>query len=1179
MAADGKIVFDTGIDSSGFDKGLKSLGSLAAKSAAVITAAFTAAASAAVNVGSSFTASMSQVAATMGITRMSDDYQILTASAEEMGAATKFSATQAGDALNYLALAGYDAQQSVEALPTVLNTAAAGGLDLAYASDLITDSMSALGLQMSDLEGFSDKLAKTSQKSNTSVAQLGEAILTVGGTAKSLSGGVEELDTMLGLIADNGIKGAEGGTALRNIILSLSAPTDTAAAAMERLNVSAFDSQGKMRDLSAVFSDFNAALAPLTDQEKTQALNEIFNKVDLKAVNALLGTSAERFDELRGYIENCSGAAEQMAKTMDDNLTGDLTIMSSALEGLGIAAFDKFEKPMRSAVQTVTEDISALTAEVKDGGLSEQFDKISNSAGRLVTAVGELAANGILPAIINSMAAIIEHGGSILSIIAGIGAAVAAIKVGPFIVSFIASVQTANLQLALLTGQFGAAAVSATALGGGLSITEIAVALYNKQITVATASTAAFNAICSINPIYLVAAALAAVVTGIGLYISHVNKAKAATAVLVDETNEYTEAMDKVVQDGQESINKSNAEIAVIKEKASRYEELRQRYSNLTKGEMAEFKSLAEELQEILPDGTEIINEQTGAYNSLADSIERVCQNMESQAVLNAKYNQYEEAASQNYDINKQLDEIQAQYDKEQRNADLYATEGLNVDDVSSLDRIAQRLYGISYDALVKQRNANQAIIDEYHQLYSDTYNELNSVEEETTNDYVDNHRLAGQQYADTIKSSNEAMLSQLEANTKKLESGFEKLDHQYNTGSIATEQELYEKKKALLDKYGSETYKDHWKYYEEIYGYEKEFAEASKKLEEEKLKETAKSTTEITKKIQEGMEKNLKVTKDGLKKQLSATKSSLSGITSEYSKAMSDLQSNISGYKNKLLSVGDIFSVNETEKNGQKVKTYTIENIDKQMKEMEKYHSYVMKLKANGASQGLIEELTSLDFEDGAQFGKYLSGLSDKEFAKINNYYKKRDDLADELSKDMYKGEAEKLNSVLMECVNTALNSLPAAAQTAGSAMLTGIMEGIGSTDDLTERMTTFTDSFAEVFESAVDDMDLNKSFSIALGGIDAHAEGQELGKQLMNGFDEELKKHRSEISVSQTSSAENLASDTSAKNAGTKTSGSSKNDNITIDTTNNITVQIDSETVSRSTEHSRKTKERRTG
>lgn len=266
MATDGSLLFDTGVDNSGFEKGLRSLTGLAAKAAAGITAAFTVAASAAVKVGSSFTASMSQVSATMGITRMSEEYETLSAAAEEMGAATKFSATQAGDALNYLALAGYDANKAVSALPTVLNTAAAGGLDLAYASDLITDSMSALGLGMDELESFSDKLAKTSQKSNTNIAQLGEAILTVGGTAKTLSGGVTELNTMLGLIADNGIKGAEGGTALRNIILSLSAPTDTAAEAMKRLNVSAFDSQGQLRDLSEVFADFNAALAPLTDQ-------------------------------------------------------------------------------------------------------------------------------------------------------------------------------------------------------------------------------------------------------------------------------------------------------------------------------------------------------------------------------------------------------------------------------------------------------------------------------------------------------------------------------------------------------------------------------------------------------------------------------------------------------------------------------------------------------------------------------------------------------------------------------------------------------------------------------------------------------------------------------------------------------------------------------------------------
>ena len=592
MATDGSLLFDTGVDNSGFEKGLKSLTGLAAKAAAGITAAFTVAASAAVKVGSSFTASMSQVSATMGITRMSADYETLSAAAEEMGAATKFSATQAGDALNYLALAGYDANKAVSALPTVLNTAAAGGLDLAYASDLITDSMSALGLGMDELESFSDKLAKTSQKSNTNIAQLGEAILTVGGTAKTLSGGVTELNTMLGLIADNGIKGAEGGTALRNIILSLSAPTDTAAEAMKRLNVSAFDSQGNLRDLSEVFADFNAALAPLTDQQKTQALNEIFNKVDLKAVNALLGTSAERFDELEGYIENCEGAAAEMAKTMDDNLTGDLTIMSSALEGLGITAFDKFENPMRSAVQAVTEDISQLTAEIKNGALSEQFDKISDAAGRLITAVGEFAANDLLPALINSMSAIIEHGNIIISVVTGIGAAVAALKIGPVIVGLVASVQTANVQLALLTGQFGAAAVSATALGGGLTLTEIMVAAYNKQIPVATAVTAAFNTVIKANPIMAIASVIGVVVSAIGIFISQVKKSKSAVEEAAEETNKYAEAMENVRQNAQDNVDKSTAEVGVIRERAKRYEELRQRINYLTKGEMEEFKSL-----------------------------------------------------------------------------------------------------------------------------------------------------------------------------------------------------------------------------------------------------------------------------------------------------------------------------------------------------------------------------------------------------------------------------------------------------------------------------------------------------------------------------------------------------------------------------------------------------------
>lgn len=166
----------------------------------------------ATKVGSEFEASMSQVAATMGMSAEEvangcEAFVMLEDAAKQAGATTMFSASQSAEALNYLALAGYTAEEACTALPKVLNLAAAGGLDLAYASDLVTDSMSALGLEMDELDSFMDKMAKTAQKSNTSVAQLGEATLTVGGTAKTLAGGVTEMNTALGILADVGIKG------------------------------------------------------------------------------------------------------------------------------------------------------------------------------------------------------------------------------------------------------------------------------------------------------------------------------------------------------------------------------------------------------------------------------------------------------------------------------------------------------------------------------------------------------------------------------------------------------------------------------------------------------------------------------------------------------------------------------------------------------------------------------------------------------------------------------------------------------------------------------------------------------------------------------------------------------------------------------------------------------------
>ena len=372
------------IDTSGFMSAL----SIAQKAISVTAKSVTNFAKSSVQAGMTFDKSMSQVAATMGKTV--DEISDLREFAKKMGSETAFSASQAADALNYMALAGYDAETSMNMLPNVLNLAASGGMELARASDMITDTQSALGLSLSQTAELVDKMAKGASKTNTSVGQLGDAMLTVGGTAKMLSGGTTELATALGLLADNGTKGAEGGTALRNIILSLSAPTDKAAAALEDLGVQAFDNNGKMRDLQSIFADFNSALSDMTDAEKTQTLNSIFNKVDLKSVNALLATSTDRWKEVSNAIDNAAGSAEEMAKTQLDNLSGDITIFNSALEGAQIALSDKLTPTLRKFVQFGTDGLSRLTTAFNEKGLKGAMDVVGQVITDTATMIVEM---------------------------------------------------------------------------------------------------------------------------------------------------------------------------------------------------------------------------------------------------------------------------------------------------------------------------------------------------------------------------------------------------------------------------------------------------------------------------------------------------------------------------------------------------------------------------------------------------------------------------------------------------------------------------------------------------------------------------------------------------------------------------------------------------------------------
>lgn len=426
-----------GLDSTEYDKGLDqkkqeaggigsaiggALGTAAQVGVAAVTAATGAAVAfgaTAVNAGKEFDSSMSQVAATMGKTM--DEMQSEVGSvdlawgkfsgnlrdyAQEMGAHTAFSAKEAADALNYMALAGYDTQTSMEMLPNVLNLAAAGSMDLATASDMVTDAQSALGLTLPETSEMVDKMAMASSKSNTSVAQLGEAFLTIGATARNVAGGTTELSTVLGVLADNGIKGAEGGTHLRNAILSLQTPTKAGSEALAQLGMSyrdMYDEAGNMRALPEIFQELGDKMEGMNQQSKDAIISGLFNKTDLAAVNALIGTNGKRWDELTGYIDNAAGSAQKMADTQLDNLEGDVTLFKSALEGAQIAISDQLMPSLREFVQFGSDGLSRLTDAFKEEGL-----------GGAMSVFGDLVSEGITM-IVEKLPEVVNAGMQILS--------------------------------------------------------------------------------------------------------------------------------------------------------------------------------------------------------------------------------------------------------------------------------------------------------------------------------------------------------------------------------------------------------------------------------------------------------------------------------------------------------------------------------------------------------------------------------------------------------------------------------------------------------------------------------------------------------------------------------------------------------------------------------------------
>lgn len=338
------------------NKGVKAIKDFSKATLKIGFGAFAGFSAYALKAGADFEAQMSKVAAISGAS--ASDVQRLTQAAKEMGASTKFSATESAQALEYMAMAGWKTEQMIAGLPGIMNLAAASGEDLGMTSDIVTDALTAFGLKAEDSAHFADVLAKASSSSNTNVALMGETFKYFATTAGALKYSIEDTAVAVGLMANAGLKGSMAGTSLNNVIKNLLKPSDTVAGYMQSLGISLTDNEGNVKSLATQMIDLRNKFAGLTDAQKGEYAAGIAGTEGMKALLAIVNASETDFNNLTAAIANADGTAQKTADTMNNNLQGRITLLKSAVEGVGITFYDSIKDKACTAVDAITDKLS-----------------------------------------------------------------------------------------------------------------------------------------------------------------------------------------------------------------------------------------------------------------------------------------------------------------------------------------------------------------------------------------------------------------------------------------------------------------------------------------------------------------------------------------------------------------------------------------------------------------------------------------------------------------------------------------------------------------------------------------------------------------------------------------------------------------------------------------------------
>ena len=561
-----------------------------------------------VEVGSSFEKSMSNVQALSGATE--EDLKLLSDTAKEFGANTQFSATEAADALSYMALAGWDAKTSTEALGGVLDLAAASGMDLASASDMVTDYMSAFNIAAEDSSYFADVLAYAQANANTTVEGLGEAFRNSAANMNAAGQDFETTTSLISMMANQGLKGSEAGTALTAVMRDLTSKMEDGKIAIGDTTVEVQDAQGNYRDLTDILKDVEDATDGMGDAQKATALQSTFTSDSIKGLNLILNAGVDNAASFEEELRNATGTSKEMADTINDNLSGDLTALNSKLEGIKITVYESMAPALRDAVSEISNVLDTVDWEEKGKQL------------------GEIAVKAV-----EFFSKIIENADGVKSVLTAVGTSLGTAFVVSKVMTFASSIISLWKTFQTLK-----------------TATEAA-----------TASQLLLNAAQAATPIGLVTAAVAGLAAGL-IYLASKNKeAKESTETLteyeqkeIDKVYELKDAYADLSTTRDENVKSISTEYGYYQTLADELDSLVDANGNVKAGYEDRVNFILTTLNEAVGTEMELVDGVIQNYQEEKQAIEELIETKKAQAILSANEDLYTQA------IQNQNDALQA---------------------------------------------------------------------------------------------------------------------------------------------------------------------------------------------------------------------------------------------------------------------------------------------------------------------------------------------------------------------------------------------------------------------------------------------------------------------------------------------------------------------------------------